>query len=74
MDEAAGARSLTFRDSNSSLMASHSAIYLLDIDYDTASTKQRGIYYLVDNSLRHGGYLSSFIGIALTENNDRRGR
>ena len=58
------------RDSHFSSMASHSAIYLLDIDYNATSAKQRGVSYFEDNRLRDCDGPSSLIEIALIDNND----
>ena len=58
------------RDSHFSSMASHSAIYLLDIDYNTTSAKQRGVSYFEGNRLRDCDGPSSLIEIALIDNND----
>jgi len=58
------------RDSHFSSMASHSAIYLLDIDYNTTSAKQRGVSYFEDNRLRDCDGPSSLIEIAHLDNND----
>ena len=69
-DEAAVTHSLTVRDSHFSSMTSHSAIYLLDIDYNTTSAKQRGVSYFEDNRLKDCDGPSSLIEIAHLDNND----
>ena len=69
-DEAAVSHSLMVRDSHLSSMASHPAIYLLDIDYNATSAKQRGVSYFEDNRLTDCDGPSSLIEIAHLDNND----